>query len=97
MLKYAKCTIKPRFYGLGARCARNLATSAPRWRPQPLKLLFLGGDRFSIQVLEPLLKTRGTVWDDMLVVTDGEKWMRQAGQRERVTVIRKSAGHSYVI
>jgi hypothetical protein len=65
---------------------RKLSTGTP-----PLKLLFLGGDAFSVGVLEPILEARKEgVWSDLLVVTSGEK---QVGRGPKGTrrVVRESS------
>jgi hypothetical protein len=64
------------------RTTRRLFTGAP-----PLKLLFLGGDAFSVGVLEPILEARGDgLWSDLLVVTSGEKQVGRGSKGTRRAV-----------
>ena len=64
---------------LHSRITRRLSTGAP-----PLKLLFLGGDAFSVGVLEPILAARGDdLWSDLIVVTSGEKQVGRGSKGTR--------------
>ncbi|KAH8088216.1 formyl transferase [Filobasidium floriforme] len=62
------------------RTTRHLLSSARS--KDALSLLFLGGDAFSIGVLEPLLASKQGLWKDLLIVTSGEK---QVGRGSRGT------------
>jgi hypothetical protein len=62
------------------RTTRPLLSSARS--KDALSLLFLGGDAFSIGVLEPLLANKQGLWKDLLIVTSGEK---QVGRGARGT------------
>jgi hypothetical protein len=62
------------------RTTRPLLSSARS--KDALSLLFLGGDAFSIGVLEPLLANKQGLWKDLLIVTSGEK---QIGRGSRGT------------
>jgi len=75
----------PLVRALGDR--HSLTTRQLSTGPSPLKLLFLGGDAFSVGVLEPILGAREEgLWSDLLVVTSGEKQVGRGSKGTRRVV-----------